>query len=282
MHFAARRDRRRRRGARIADPEHVGPDGCGRRVVRFDRIGADGSLRALERDVAIEAPVAVEVDGAGYAVLMATPADLDELVVGLLLADRLIDAAGDIVDLDRADTPSGIVMRTRIAAGIGDRAATRVRHRMTESGCGLCGIESLEQALRPLPPVPTATASDGAVFAALGAIGTHQSLGRATVATHAAAACAADGTIRLAREDVGRHNALDKLIGAMAIAAMDWDGGFALVTSRCSYEMVEKAALARCPMLVAISAATGLALERAAGCGLALRVIARPDAMLRP
>jgi FdhD protein len=118
------------------------------------------------------------------------------------------------------------------------------------------------------------------VFAALDALPTHQPVQRATGAVHAAAACAADGAIRLVREDVGRHNALDKLVGAMARGEMEWDGGFALVTSRLSFEMVEKAVLACCPTLAAISAPTGLAVERAKAAGLNLIALARADSYL--
>ena len=104
----------------------------------------------------------------------------------------------------------------------------------------------------------------------------------ATGAVHAAALCRSDGAIAMAREDVGRHSAFDKLIGAMLRAGIEWDGGFALLSSRCSYELVEKAVLAGCPMLVTISAPTSLAVERARASGLALRVLARPDALLAP
>lgn len=119
-----------------------------------------------------------------------------------------------------------------------------------------------------------------AVFRALAALAEHQPLNRLTGAVHAAALCGSDGAIHLVREDVGRHNAPDKLIGAMIRGDLCWDGGFALVTSRCSFEMVEKAVLAGCPTLVAISAPTGLAVERARAAGLRLIALARPDAML--
>ena len=108
----------------------------------------------------------------------------------------------------------------------------------------------------------------------------HQPLNRETGAVHAAALCGADGAIRLAREDVGRHNAFDKLIGAMARGSLGWDGGFALLSARCSFELVEKAVLADCPMLVTLSAPTSLALSRAAAAGLRLVTLARPDAAL--
>ena len=127
--------------------------------------------------------------------------------------------------------------------------------------------------------------TQAAVFAALEGLRAHQLLNAATGAVHAAAACTPDGSVRLAREDVGRHNAFDKLIGAMLRAEMacdgiDWEGGFALLTSRCSYELVEKAVLAHCPLLATISAPTSLAVERAAAAGLPLVALARPDALL--
>ena len=126
-----------------------------------------------------------------------------------------------------------------------------------------------------------ATRADrAAIFRALAALGDHQPLNAATGAAHAAAWVGADGTIRLVREDVGRHNAFDKLVGAMMRAGAGWDGGFALLSSRCSYELVEKAALADCPLLVTISAPTRLAADRAAEAGLPLVVLARSDALL--
>ena len=114
----------------------------------------------------------------------------------------------------------------------------------------------------------------------MAALADHQPLNRETGSAHVAAACAADGAIRLAREDVGRHNAFDKLVGAMLRAGLEWEGGFALLSSRCSYELVEKAVLARCPLLATISAPTSLAVERAAAAGLPLRVLLRSDAVL--
>jgi FdhD protein len=154
---------------------------------------------------------------------------------------------------------------------------------VSESACGLCGVENLHQALRPLPRVTaTATASEAAIFAALAALPALQPLNAATGAAHAAALCDADGGVRLVREDIGRHCAFDKLIGAMFRAGIGWQGGFAVLTSRCSYELVEKAALANCPMLVTLSLATTLAIERAQEAGIRLIVLARPDAALEP
>jgi len=212
---------------------------------------------------------------------MATPCNLEELVTGFALSERLIDRADDVVDIDRHAVASGVVVRVTLAPRVSERIVDRVRHRVSESSCGLCGIETLEQALRPLPQVDARWLGDtAALFRALDSLDAHQPLNRATGAVHAAAACAVDGEVRLAFEDVGRHNAFDKLIGAMLRGGLGWDGGFALLTSRCSYELVEKAVLARCPMLATISAPTTLAVERAAAAGLPLHVLARRDAVL--
>lgn len=157
----------------------------------------------------------------------------------------------------------------------------RVRHRTTDSSCGLCGIDNLEAALRPLPTLPSSPrAEPAAVFRAIAELRASQPLNALTGAHHAAALCGADGSIRLAREDVGRHNSFDKLIGAMARQGLGWDGGFALLSSRCSYELVEKAVLAGCPMLATISAPTALAAEAAREAKLALAVLARSDSLL--
>jgi FdhD protein len=179
------------------------------------------------------------------------------------------------------EAAAGTILRVAVTAAAGERVALRTRHRTSDSSCGLCGIENLEQALRPLPRLPTAwSGSDAAVFAALAGLDDRQRLNRATGAVHAAARCSAAGAILDVREDVGRHNAFDKLIGAMLRAGAGWDGGFALLSSRCSYELVEKAVLSGCPMLATISAPTDLAVRRAGEAGLALRVLARRDALL--
>lgn len=247
----------------------------------FDRVSPSGARQAIERELPQEVPVALEFNGIGYAVLMATPDDLEDLVAGFLLAERLQLPGDPVPDISLHQTAQGIVARANLSAEAAALLFDRVRHRASDSACGICGIENLEQAMRPLPPVTApGLAGDAAVFRALGALQQFQPLNARTGAVHAAAFAGSNGDIRLVREDVGRHNAFDKLVGAMRRAGIGWDGGFALLSSRCSFELVEKAVLAGCPMLVTISAPTALAVERAAAAGLALRVLARPDALL--
>lgn len=241
----------------------------------FERITPEGKREPVVRPLAEEAPVAIEVNGLGYAVMMATPADLEDFAWGFLQSERL----GRPGEVDAHRATRGIVLRVTIADGAA--VVERVRHRTTDSSCGLCGIENLEAALRPLPEVAERSAAGpDAIFRALAELGDRQPLNARTGAAHAAALCGADGAIRLVREDVGRHNASDKLLGAMARQGLGWEGGFALISSRCSYELVEKAALAGCPLLATISAPTALAVERAQEAGLALAVLARQDALL--
>jgi len=247
----------------------------------FRRIPADGAAEPVARLVPVEAPVAIEVNGIGYAVLMATPTDLIDLAYGFAFAERLVDGAADIIGVDQHEVPQGMILRLQLVEACAERVAQRVRHRTTDSACGLCGIENLEQAVRPLPAVSQQSrADDAALFRALTDLPRYQPLNRATGAAHVAAACGADGAIRLAREDVGRHNGFDKLVGALLRQGLGWEGGFALLSSRCSYELVEKAALAGVPLLVTISAPTGLAIERAKEAGLTLVALARADSVL--
>ncbi len=251
------------------------------RRLAFTRIAANGTREGVARPVADEVPIAVEFNGIGYAVLMATPTDLDDLVTGFALAERLIDRPNQLPEIDLHQTERGIIVRAMLAPEHAARVAERVRHRVSESSCGLCGIENLEQALRPLPRVTATSQVDApAIFTALASLRDHQPLNRETGGVHAAALVASDGAIRLTREDVGRHNAFDKLIGAMARQGLGWDRGFALLSSRCSFELVEKAALADCPLLVTVSAPTALAVERAREAGVRLVVLARSDAVL--
>ncbi len=251
------------------------------RPFTFRHITPAGPITPVTRELAEEVPIAIEFNGIGYAVLMATPADVEELVLGFTLAERLIGREDAPFEVDVHATEQGIIARATLPEERTEALLSRVRHRASESSCGICGVENLEQAIRPLPSVTVSTRADKqAVFRALGELKGHQPLNARTGAAHAAALVAADGTIRLAREDVGRHNAFDKLIGAMWRRGWTWDGGFALLSSRCSYELVEKAVLADCPLLVTISAPTRLAAERAAGAGLALVALARADSIL--
>ncbi len=242
---------------------------------------SDGSA-AEERCIPVEAPIAIEISGVAYAVMMATPCDLEDFVTGFLLSEGLAEVSEiGSVALHPVEGGEGLVARVNLPP---DRLAPimdRARRRLGDSSCGICGIESVEAALRPLPPITAlCTVRPEAIHAALAAMREGQGLGALTAATHAAAFARPDGTLVALREDVGRHNALDKLIGALARDGIDPASGFMLVTSRCSYELVEKAARAGCPLLVAISAPTDLAVRRAEACGLALAVLARDDSML--
>jgi FdhD protein len=249
-------------------------------ITEFRRILPNGDQQPVLRSIAEEVPVAIECNGISYAVLMASPDAIADLGYGFAMGERLIDRAEDIRGVDVHDAGDGLVARLTLARRVADRIGDRVRHRSSDASCGLCGVETVTQALRPLPMAARWDGEDAAVFRAYRALRDHQPLNAQTGAVHAAAACTTDGAIRLVREDVGRHNALDKLIGAMLRAGEGWDGGFALLTSRCSFELVEKAVLARCPMLATISAPTRLAVERAAGAGLALRTLVRDDGLL--
>jgi FdhD protein len=235
----------------------------------------------IDRPIAVEAPVAIEVNGLGYSVMMMTPAALDEFATGFMLTERLADAVDDIVDVDCFESAQGWIVRVTLAERCAGRIHDRVRHRSSDTGCGLCGIAGLEQVVRSVPgtpPLPQVGAD--VVFAALYRLRAHQPINALTGAVHAAALCDADGEAALAYEDVGRHNALDKLIGAMARGGHDPAAGFLLVTSRISFEMVDKALIARAPLLVGISAPTSLAIAHAERHGLTLIALARRDAML--
>lgn len=242
----------------------------------------DGTRRAVHRAWVPEAPVALEFNGLSYAVMMASPQDLDDFATGFALSEGLAATATDITDIAIAEVEQGWIVRARLA-GLGiDKLEERVRRRVAESSCGLCGIENLAEVARPLPPVPPHDQVEpAAIFAALAALRELQPLGRATGAAHAAAHCQADGTITALREDVGRHNALDKLIGAKATAGEALAPGFVLSTARCSYEIVEKAVRAGATTLVCISLPTSLAVERATSAGLGLWTLAREDSVLQ-
>jgi FdhD protein len=225
-------------------------------------IRSDGTTRPIDRAWVPEAPVALEFNGLAYAVMMATPADLEDFALGFALTEGLAKQPDDLSDLAIAETDIGWIVRAQLT-GLGvEQLTERVRARVAESSCGLCGIENLEAVAKPLPPVAAHEELEpAAIFAALEGLREHQPLTRATGAAHAAAFCSSEGTILHVREDVGRHNALDKLIGALAQAGTDLTAGFVLMTSRCSFELVQKSATAGIGALVTVSAPTALALD---------------------
>jgi FdhD protein len=232
--------------------------------------------------LAVEAPVALQYNGISHAVMLATPRDLEEFALGFSLSEGIVSGPGEVYRIDVQGGERGITLAIEIGSGAFARLKERRRTLAGRTGCGICGTESLDQVLRPLPALPAASQplAPAALAAALAGLPARQPLQEKTGATHGAAWCASTGAIVQLREDVGRHNALDKLIGALARAPRDGGAagvpdGFALITSRASVEMVQKAAMAGIGILAAISAPTSLALEVAERCGLTLIGFAR-------
>ncbi|MEO1968910.1 MAG: formate dehydrogenase accessory sulfurtransferase FdhD [Sphingomonadaceae bacterium] len=238
-------------------------------------------IERTERRFAEEMPVALEYNGFGYAVMMATPRALDDFALGFSLSEGLIETADELESLAEAQVEGGRILRLAIPEERMTPLRERVRLRLTEGSCGLCGLQSIENVLRPLPRLTaTPQISVAGLEAALAGLAEHQPLGRATGAMHAAAFCAFDGEILATREDVGRHNALDKLIGHLARQQIDPATGFMLLSARCSYELVDKTVRAGCPALATISAPSDLAVARAREAGLTLLALARSDSAL--
>lgn len=250
--------------------------GTGRRIAF-----ASGPQRDAPARLAQEQPIAFEYNGLGYAVMLGTPADLDDFAVGFTLSEGLARHADEIGDIQIAPVDKGTIIRITLPEERADPLRERLRLRLVEGSCGLCGLESIDEVLRPLPPLTARPRLDRqAIAAALAGFRDHQPMGRATGAMHAAAFCDASGRILFAREDVGRHNALDKLLGHMMRKGAEPGSGFVLLSARCSYELVEKTVRAAIPALVTISAASDLAVRRAAEAGLTLVSLAREDGAL--
>lgn len=250
--------------------------------ISVNRIGlAEAGDHALARTVPVEAPIALEYCGLGYAVMMASPGSLEDFIVGHAIAEGLAADALEVTGVDIAAVEGGWIARANLPARTREALYARARTRVSDSSCGLCGIESIEEALRPLPPLTSRiTVKRAAIAKALGALSAQQPLNADTGAVHAAAFCDIDGNVGYVREDVGRHNALDKLIGALARSDVDRSSGFVVLTARCSFELVEKTVRAGIAMLVTISAPTSLAVSRARAAGLTLVSLARRDSAL--
>lgn len=228
--------------------------------------------------VAEEIPVALEYNGISHAVMLATPADLEDFARGFSVTEGIVDSAADIRDITISRNPQGITLHIDIASSSFARLKDRRRSMTGRTGCGLCGTDSLADAVRQPPVITGNTRFDGtAVSTALQHLRNKQLLLAATGATHAAAWCDATGAIALLREDVGRHNALDKLVGAILQAGTPAGNGFIVVTSRASYEMVHKSAVAGVALLAAVSGVTALAVDMAQQANMALLGFVRGD-----
>lgn len=236
------------------------------------RAGPESVARATPR----EAAIGLSFNGRPHTVLMATPADIEDLARGFTVTEA-VAAASDILAVEVRAVDLGTLADVQLRPGAVSRKA-RPRGLEGRSSCGLCGVQRLADAVRPLPVVGDgARVAHSAIQRALDALTNVQALGRLTRATHAAAFASAAGDLLLVREDVGRHNALDKLAGGLARAGIDPAAGFIVVTSRCSFEMVEKAARIGCSILVAVSAPTDLAIQRAEAAEITLVALARSD-----
>lgn len=244
------------------------------RSLAFGRDGRSTAERAIPGEVAI----AFTYDGGTHVVMMATPRDLEDLAIGFSLTEGIVATPAEIRNLDVIEADAGIELRMWLSEASGAALRNRRRHMAGPTGCGLCGIESLAEAIRPVGRVPGGLVfTPEEIMCAAEALAPRQALNRETHAVHAAALWRRDGGIVLVREDVGRHNALDKLVGAMVAAAISGQDGLLLLTSRVSVEMVQKAAVAGLPTLVAVSAPTALAVRTAEAAGITLAAIARGD-----
>ncbi|PBJ82316.1 sulfurtransferase FdhD [Lysobacteraceae bacterium NML93-0399] len=251
------------------------PAGAVRRPVERWR---DGAMRQVDDHVAEEVPVAFVYNDAPFAVMMATPADLEDFARGFALSEGIVESPDDVVVERVEQFIEGMEIRLRIPEARAEALALRRRSMSGRSGCGVCGSELLEAALRyPAPVTTDVRVSPESLSKALRALRDAQSIAALTGATHAAGWAALDGTLQLAREDVGRHNALDKLIGALHAQDFDPAAGFLVVTSRASYEMAMKAASVGIALMAAISAPTALAISLAERAHLTLIGFARDD-----
>ena len=231
-----------------------------------------------ERDVPVETPVALVYDGGTYAVMMASPTDLEDFAVGFSLSEGIVTQADEISSLEVIEQRNGIELRMWLAEGRARDLVARRRQVTGPTGCGLCGVESLDAVATAFEPVASDVAfSPADIAAAAASLPAEQELNRRTHAVHGAGYWTRELGLVAIAEDVGRHNALDKLIGRLSRTNVDITSGMIVLTSRISVEMVQKAAMARAPVIVAVSAPTGLALSTAEAAGITLAAVARAD-----
>ena len=242
------------------------------------QIWRDGSISEGARAIPEETAIALTFNGGTYAVMMATPQNLRDFAIGFSLSEGVVLSAEDIESFEIVELDDGIELRMWLAQSRADRLSERRRHIAGPTGCGLCGIDSIAEAVRPAAIVaPGQSFSSREIMAAMQSIPPLQTINIETRAVHAAAFWTPARGIVALREDVGRHNALDKLAGALAQDKTSTSEGIVLLTSRVSVEMVQKTAAMGAPMMVAVSAPTALAVRMADAAGITLAAIARAD-----
>ncbi len=229
------------------------------------------------RTIAEETAIAFSYDGSSYAVMMATPTDLEDFAIGFSLTEGVVASPREIEALEIVEHETGIDLSMRLAEPRSGALKDRRQFLAGPVGCGLCGIESLDEAMRKVPAVTgVKTFSPRDIDAAIDALSAGQALNRETRAVHAAGFWSPAGDT-IVREDVGRHNALDKLAGALARSGRTAQDGIVVLSSRLSVELVQKAAMIVAPVLVAISAPTALGIRTAEASGMTLVAVARGD-----
>ncbi|MBR0713997.1 formate dehydrogenase accessory sulfurtransferase FdhD [Bradyrhizobium liaoningense] len=248
-------------------------------VQAIDReIWRDGAASEGARLIPEETPIALTYNGGTYAVMMGTPQNLEDFAVGFSLSEGIVTSVDEIQSLEIVRLDDGIELRMWLAPETAGLISERRRHIAGPTGCGICGVESIAEAIRPAAIVPQGERfRHDQVMAAMQAIAPLQSINWQTRAVHAAAFWSPARGIVALREDVGRHNALDKLAGALARSRTDASDGMVLLTSRVSVEMVQKTAAIGAPVMVAVSAPTALAVRTAEAAGITLVAIARSD-----
>ena len=239
---------------------------------RFEHGGSQGGEESLVE----ETPIALNYNEQPHAVMLATPIDLEDFAVGFSITEGIVQNAGEIIELDVVPSRQGVAIMMRIPEERAARLESLRRSLPGMGGCGLCGIEKLDAALR-LPPLvgETLRVKAQALERACRAMPALQHLGRHTGASHAAVLARADGELAIAREDAARHSAMDKLVGHLARSGLAASDGFVLMSSRASYELVQKAASAGFELMAAVSAPTGLAVRVAQATGVTLIGFAR-------